>query len=43
MKLGDRILILTEGANIAQYDTPEAILANPADDSSPISSAPARL
>ena len=30
VKLGDRILILTEGANIAQYDTPEAILANPA-------------
>jgi osmoprotectant transport system ATP-binding protein len=31
VKLGDRILILTEGARIAQYDTPEAILANPAD------------
>jgi osmoprotectant transport system ATP-binding protein len=31
VKLGDRILILTEGAQIAQYDTPEAILANPAD------------
>ena len=31
VKLGDRILILTEGAKIAQYDTPEAILANPAD------------
>ncbi|MGC4944313.1 ABC transporter ATP-binding protein [Kribbella sp. DT2] len=31
VKLGDRILILTEGANIAQYDVPEAILANPAD------------
>ncbi|HEY0619264.1 MAG TPA: ABC transporter ATP-binding protein [Kribbella sp.] len=30
VKLGDRILILTEGANVAQYDTPEAILANPA-------------
>jgi osmoprotectant transport system ATP-binding protein len=30
VKLGDRILILTDGANIAQYDTPEAILANPA-------------
>ncbi|NUR94191.1 MAG: ABC transporter, partial [Kribbellaceae bacterium] len=29
-KLGDRILILTEGAKIAQYVTPEAILANPA-------------
>ncbi|TCC50297.1 ATP-binding cassette domain-containing protein [Kribbella capetownensis] len=31
VKLGDRILILTEGANIAQYDKPEAILAKPAD------------
>lgn len=31
VKLGDRILILTEGAKIAQYDVPEAILANPAD------------
>jgi osmoprotectant transport system ATP-binding protein len=31
VKLGDRILILTDGANIAQYDKPEAILANPAD------------
>jgi osmoprotectant transport system ATP-binding protein len=31
VKLGDRILVLTEGATIAQYDTPEAILANPAD------------
>ena len=30
VKLGDRILILTDGANIAQYDEPEAILANPA-------------
>ena len=32
IKLGDRILILHEGAQVAQYDTPEAILANPAND-----------
>ncbi|WP_229053429.1 ABC transporter ATP-binding protein [Aeromicrobium sp. Leaf350] len=32
IKLGDRILILQEGANIAQYDTPDAILAAPAND-----------
>lgn len=32
IKLGDRILILREGAKIAQYDTPETILAAPADD-----------
>jgi len=32
IKLGDRILILREGAHIAQYDTPENILAAPADD-----------
>jgi len=30
IKLGDRILILQQGAKIAQYDTPEAILAAPA-------------
>ena len=30
VKLGDRILILQEGAEIAQYDTPEAILVTPA-------------
>ncbi|MGN6131291.1 MAG: ABC transporter ATP-binding protein [Nocardioidaceae bacterium] len=30
IKLGDRILILQEGARIAQYDTPEGILAAPA-------------
>ncbi len=30
IKLGDRILILQEGAQIAQYDTPEGILAAPA-------------
>ena len=27
IKLGDRILILREGAQVAQYDTPEAILS----------------
>jgi osmoprotectant transport system ATP-binding protein len=32
VKLGDRILILQDGARIAQYDTPEAILAAPAND-----------
>jgi osmoprotectant transport system ATP-binding protein len=32
VKLGDRILILQEGAQIAQYDTPEAILAAPANE-----------
>lgn len=32
IKLGDRILILQEGAHIAQYDTPETILAAPAND-----------
>jgi osmoprotectant transport system ATP-binding protein len=31
VKLGDRIVILREGASIAQYDTPDAILAAPAD------------
>ncbi len=31
VKLGDRIVILQEGASIAQYDTPQAILAAPAD------------
>jgi len=30
LKLGDRILILQEGAQIAQYDTPDVILAQPA-------------
>ncbi len=30
IKLGDRILVLTEGARIAQYDTPERVLATPA-------------
>ncbi|GAA1478354.1 betaine/proline/choline family ABC transporter ATP-binding protein [Nocardioides aestuarii] len=32
IKLGDRILILQEGAQVAQYDVPEAILATPAND-----------
>ncbi|HET6625202.1 MAG TPA: ABC transporter ATP-binding protein [Nocardioidaceae bacterium] len=30
VKLGDRILILEEGAQVAQYDTPEAVLVTPA-------------
>lgn len=32
VKLGDRILVLREQARIAQYDTPDRILGNPADD-----------
>jgi len=32
IKMGDRIAILREGGILAQYDTPDAILANPADD-----------
>ena len=32
IKMGDRIAILREGSAIAQYGTPEEILANPADD-----------
>jgi osmoprotectant transport system ATP-binding protein len=32
IKMGDRICILREGGRLAQYDTPEAILASPADD-----------
>ncbi len=32
IKLGDRILILQEGAQVAQYDTPENILAAPANE-----------
>ena len=32
IKLGDRILILREGAEVAQYDSPEMILSAPADD-----------
>ncbi len=32
IKMGDRIAILKEQSRIAQYDTPEEILVNPADD-----------
>jgi osmoprotectant transport system ATP-binding protein len=32
IKMGDRICILRQGGKLAQYDTPEAILANPADE-----------
>jgi len=32
IKMGDRIAILREGGMLAQYDTPKAILARPADD-----------
>ena len=32
IKMGDRICILRQGGVLAQYDTPEAILATPADD-----------
>jgi osmoprotectant transport system ATP-binding protein len=32
IKLGDRIAILREGGMLAQYDTPDRILAHPADD-----------
>ncbi|MER5176883.1 betaine/proline/choline family ABC transporter ATP-binding protein [Streptomyces sp. NPDC002896] len=32
IKLGDRIAVLRERSRIAQFDTPEAILTNPADD-----------
>jgi osmoprotectant transport system ATP-binding protein len=32
IKMGDRIAILGDQSRIAQYDTPEAILVNPADD-----------
>jgi osmoprotectant transport system ATP-binding protein len=32
IKLGDRIVILQEGAHVAQYDTPENILSNPANE-----------
>ncbi|WP_346779817.1 ABC transporter ATP-binding protein [Streptomyces sp. S3(2020)] len=31
LKLGDRIAVLREGSRIVQYDTPERILADPAD------------
>jgi osmoprotectant transport system ATP-binding protein len=32
IKMGDRIAILREGGELVQYDTPDAILANPADE-----------
>src|SRR6185312_12785622 len=32
IKMGDRIAILREGGVLAQYDTPDAILANPVDE-----------
>jgi osmoprotectant transport system ATP-binding protein len=32
VKLGDRIAVLRESSHVAQYDTPERILAAPADD-----------
>jgi osmoprotectant transport system ATP-binding protein len=32
IKMGDRIAILRQGGILAQYDTPEAILATPSDD-----------
>jgi len=32
IKMGDRIAILREGSRIAQYDTPERILVDPADE-----------
>ncbi|GAA2479463.1 betaine/proline/choline family ABC transporter ATP-binding protein [Streptomyces gobitricini] len=32
IKLGDRIAVLRERSRVAQFDTPEAILTNPADD-----------
>jgi osmoprotectant transport system ATP-binding protein len=32
IKMGDRIAILRQGGKLAQYDTPDAILAQPADD-----------
>ncbi len=31
VKLGDRIVVLGEGARVVQYDTPAEVLANPAD------------
>ena len=32
IRMGDRIAILREGGHLVQYDTPDAILAHPADD-----------
>jgi osmoprotectant transport system ATP-binding protein len=39
IKMGQRIAILREGGILAQYDTPDEILAHPADEFSPSSSA----
>jgi osmoprotectant transport system ATP-binding protein len=32
IRMGDRVAILRQGGRLAQYDTPEAILADPADE-----------
>jgi osmoprotectant transport system ATP-binding protein len=32
IKLGDRIAVMREGGHLAQYDTPDRLLAHPADD-----------
>jgi osmoprotectant transport system ATP-binding protein len=32
IKMGDRVAILREDGHLAQYDTPDRVLANPADD-----------
>src|ERR671938_1852560 len=32
IKIGDRIAILRQGGRLAQYDTPDAILSQPADE-----------
>lgn len=32
IKMGDRVLILQEGAHVAQYDTPEVVLSSPANE-----------
>jgi osmoprotectant transport system ATP-binding protein len=32
IRMGDRICILRQGGRLAQFDTPQAILANPADE-----------
>jgi osmoprotectant transport system ATP-binding protein len=32
IKMGDRVCILRQGGKLAQFDTPQAILANPADE-----------
>ena len=35
VKLGDRIAVLGPGSSVLQFDTPEAILTNPAEDTDP--------